>query len=123
MTQKENFTKYEIARISGARALQISMNAPLLLKVSKEELEEINYDPLKIADMEFKEGVLPISIRRPLPKKIEGELKKEKGEKGEKDKVKKEEQEEKEIQDSGEIMDLAKSDEEIDEESKNSGQK
>ena len=35
------FTKYEKARILGARALQISMYAPVLLKLSKEELEEI----------------------------------------------------------------------------------
>ena len=29
----EDFSKYEISRILGARALQISMNAPLLIKI------------------------------------------------------------------------------------------
>ena len=35
------FTKYERARILGARALQIAMNAPLLVKISKDDLEKI----------------------------------------------------------------------------------
>ena len=33
---KENYTKYEKARMIGARALQLAMGAPLLLKLSKE---------------------------------------------------------------------------------------
>ena len=35
----EQFTKYEIARIIGARALQIAMDAPLLLKISEQLLD------------------------------------------------------------------------------------
>jgi len=35
------YTKYEKARIIGARALQISMNAPLLIKITQEDLEKI----------------------------------------------------------------------------------
>ncbi len=66
---KEQFTKYEIARIIGARALQIAMDAPLLVKISKDKLEEIRYDALKIAEYEFEEEVLPITIHRPTPKK------------------------------------------------------
>ncbi len=69
------FTKYEKARILGARALQISMDAPVLLKLSKEELDSINYDSLKIAQEELKRGVLPISITRPLPEKKDSKLK------------------------------------------------
>lgn len=65
------FTKYEIARILGARALQVSMNAPILIKMSKEDLEQINFDPLKIAEIEFYAGVLPITVKRPLPKRGE----------------------------------------------------
>lgn len=71
---EQQFTKYEIARIIGARALQIAMDAPLLLKVSKEKLKEIRYDALKIADLELKEGVLPIAISRPTPKKSKERL-------------------------------------------------
>ncbi len=65
----EKFTKYEIARIIGARALQIAMDAPLLLKISDEELKQIKYDALKIAERELEEGVLPITIHRPTPRK------------------------------------------------------
>ena len=68
-----NYTKYEEARILGARALQLAMNAPPLLKLSKDQLEELNYDPLKIAELEFRENVLPITVRRPLPQKYEAE--------------------------------------------------
>jgi DNA-directed RNA polymerase subunit K/omega len=76
MTAKlhETFTKYEIARIIGARALQIAMDAPVLLKITKEELNAMRFDPLKIAEREFEGDVLPISVYRPLPKKRIGKL-------------------------------------------------
>ncbi|MEM2954353.1 MAG: DNA-directed RNA polymerase subunit K [Candidatus Nanoarchaeia archaeon] len=64
--QKPIYTKYEIARIIGARALQLAMGAPLLIK-----RPENVYDTTEIARLEFEEGVLPISIRRPKPKKLE----------------------------------------------------
>jgi len=67
----ETYTKYEKARILGARALQLSMNAPILMNISKEKLEEINFDPLKIAEIEFESGILPITIKRPFPRKEE----------------------------------------------------
>ena len=70
------FTKYEIARIVGARALQIAMDAPILLKISEKELEEINYNPIEIAKRELTSGVLPITVNRPLPKKKESKIKK-----------------------------------------------
>jgi len=69
MKTKESFTRYETARIIGARALQIAMDAPVLLKISKEELETMRYDPLSIAEREFEENVLPISVHRPLPRR------------------------------------------------------
>ncbi len=62
------YTVYEKARIIGARALQIAMGAPLLLSLNEEELEGLSYNPVSIARKEFDEGVIPISIRRPLPK-------------------------------------------------------
>ena len=60
-------TKYEKARIIGARALQIAMGAPLLFDLSEKELEKIHFSPIELAKREFKEGVLPITIKRPLP--------------------------------------------------------
>ena len=60
-------TKYERARMIGARALQISTGAPFLIKLGEEDLVKINYNPIEIAKMEFVKGVLPLAIRRPLP--------------------------------------------------------
>ncbi len=122
MIEKKDYTKYEIARILGARALQIAMDAPLLLKISEKKLKEIRYDPLQIAELEFEKDVLPITIERPFPKRIEQKLKREKeiGKKEEIEKIKKEKKEEEEIKESGEIMELAKSDEELEKEKKES---
>lgn len=61
------YTKYEKARIIGSRALQISMGAPFLIKLNDEALEDINYNPIEVAKLEFKEKVIPISIKRILP--------------------------------------------------------
>jgi len=130
---KEKFTRYEIARILGARSLQLAMDAPVLLKLSKGEEEELNYDTLKIAEKELEAAVLPITVRRPLPKKAEKTIKKlseeelkeklekqvveEKKEIKEEVKVGPEEiKEEKEIEESGEIMEMAKPEDEIEEE-------
>jgi len=111
------FTKYEIARILGARALQLSMNAPILLKIDKKEIEEMNYDSIKIAEKELNEDVLPISVKRPMPERKQKPLKKQKREeKPQEEKEKKiddkeieekEEEEEQEIKAEGEIMELA----------------
>ena len=54
-------TKYERARILGARALQISKNAPLCLDAEGET------DPYKIAEKELQERKIPFIIRRYLP--------------------------------------------------------
>ncbi|GAB4815438.1 hypothetical protein N2152v2_002484 [Parachlorella kessleri] len=65
-TQKESITtryltKYEKARVLGTRALQISMNAPVMVDVGNET------DPLEIAYKELREKVIPFTIRRYLP--------------------------------------------------------
>ena len=111
---KEEYTKYERARILGARALQIAMDAPLLLKIEKEKLEEIRFDPLRIAEMEFDSDVLPISVKRPFPQRTEVGLKREKDvEKKNEEEIEK--KEEKEIKETGEIMELAKPEDEAEE--------
>ena len=63
---KEEYTKYEKARMIGSRALQLSMGAPFLIKMDKEDLEKVRFDPIEIAILEFAEGVLPITVRRPV---------------------------------------------------------
>ena len=62
-----NLTKYEKARIIGARALQLASGAPFILKLNEEDLRKINFNPIEIAKMELKEGILPITIKRPMP--------------------------------------------------------
>ena len=55
-------TRYEKARIVGARALQISFGAPILVD------KPINMiDPIKIAMLELKLKILPLTIRRDNP--------------------------------------------------------
>uniref|UniRef100_A0A6T8PCF3 Uncharacterized protein n=1 Tax=Hemiselmis andersenii TaxID=464988 RepID=A0A6T8PCF3_HEMAN len=54
-------TKYERARIIGTRALQISMNAPVMVDVGKDT------DPMKIAMLELAARKIPFIIRRTLP--------------------------------------------------------
>ncbi|UZJ51055.1 hypothetical protein CBS101457_000375 [Exobasidium rhododendri] len=54
-------TKYERARILGTRALQISMNAPVLVLVEGET------DPLQIAMKELAAKKIPLIVRRTLP--------------------------------------------------------
>ena len=63
----EEFTKYERARILGSRALQIAMGAPILIKLTDKDLEDLRYNPIEIAEKEFDQGVIPITVRRPFP--------------------------------------------------------
>ena len=58
------YTKYEHARIIGARALQISQGAPFMIKLSEKDLEKIGYSPLEIAKLEFKEDLIPITTKK-----------------------------------------------------------
>lgn len=55
----EELNKYEKARIIGARALQISLGAPVLIQVSKGVT-----DPLEIARMEIGKDAIPIAVKR-----------------------------------------------------------
>ena len=115
MVEKQEFTKYERARVIGARGLQISMDAPLLKDIKKVELEGINYDPLRIAEAELDSGVLPISVNKPMPEKKEEDLEKIKVEEpklSDEEKIKVEAQEEKDISEGGEMMELANAEEE-----------
>ena len=103
-----DLTQYERARILGARALQIAMNAPLLVKINKEDLEKIKFDALRIAEIELDSGILPISVKRPMPKKKEEKLRRVREIKITDKKIEEKEiQEEEEIAKEGEIMALA----------------
>ncbi|MCL5804477.1 MAG: DNA-directed RNA polymerase subunit K [Thermoplasmataceae archaeon] len=52
-------TKFERARIIGARALQISMGAPVIIDVPKGMI-----DPVDIAMLEYENNLIPITIKR-----------------------------------------------------------
>ena len=65
---EKKFTRFEKARLLGSRALQISMGAPFLVKISPKKLEEVHYNPVEIAKIEFEEGVIPLLVKRILPK-------------------------------------------------------
>ncbi len=53
----KKYTRFERARIIGARALQISMGAKPMVDVTPD------LDPIDIATMELKENVLPLDAR------------------------------------------------------------
>lgn len=54
----EELTRFEKARIIGARALQLSMGAKPLIDV-----EDV-LDPIDIATLELKKGLIPLDIRK-----------------------------------------------------------
>ena len=53
------YTRFESARIIGARALQISMGAPPILIEN-----ESSVDPMTIAVWEFENAKIPLTIQR-----------------------------------------------------------
>ena len=55
----KEYTRFEKARIIGARALQISMGAPTLIKLPKDVIA-----PIDIAMLEFKQDAIPITVKR-----------------------------------------------------------
>ena len=54
-----NYTRFERARILGARALQVSLGAPILIDIPPDLI-----DPVEISEREFAQGVIPITVRR-----------------------------------------------------------
>jgi len=61
MNQK--LSRFAFARLISARAIMLAMGAPPLIKLSKEELEKLKYNPIKIALLEYEKGVLPLIVR------------------------------------------------------------
>ena len=54
---RQRFSRYEKARILGARALQVSYGAPVLIDTDQTE-------PILIAAEEYDAGVLPFTVHR-----------------------------------------------------------
>lgn len=61
--KSKNISRFAVARLISARALMIAMGAPPLIRLSKEDLENIKYSPIKIALMEYEKGVLPLVVK------------------------------------------------------------
>lgn len=53
------YTRFEKARIIGARALQISMGSPILIDIPAGAV-----DPIEIAWLEFDGGAIPLTVKR-----------------------------------------------------------
>ena len=62
VTGPPTLTRFERARIMGARALQLSLGAPVFIKIPKNATSS-----LEIAMEELKQRVIPIVIKRTLP--------------------------------------------------------
>lgn len=57
---RDEFTRFEVARLVGARSLQIALGAPVLVKTDETS-------PIGISKEEFKQQIIPITIKRTLP--------------------------------------------------------
>ena len=62
LTGPPTLTRFERARIMGARALQLSLGAPVFIEIPKNATSS-----LEIAMEELKQRVIPIVIKRTLP--------------------------------------------------------
>ena len=58
---KDHLTRFEVARLVGARALQIALGAPILIKAEKITAS------IDLAKEEFRNKIIPITIKRTLP--------------------------------------------------------
>ncbi len=58
----KKYTRFERARVIGARAIQIELGAPVLI----EPPEDVS-DPIDIAKMELENDAIPMTIVRRLP--------------------------------------------------------
>jgi len=57
MSESQHFSRYEKARIIGARALQVAYGAPVLVDTDQTE-------PILIAAEEYDADALPFTVRR-----------------------------------------------------------
>ena len=59
MYPTNKLTRFERARIIGARSLQIAMGAPVLIDIPKDMI-----DPTEISILEFKKRAVPMTVVR-----------------------------------------------------------
>jgi DNA-directed RNA polymerase subunit K len=61
MWPRNYLTRFEVARLLGARSLQIALGAPIFVKAEK------SMTSIELAKAEFKEKIIPITIKREMP--------------------------------------------------------
>ena len=59
------YTRFEKARLIGARALQIAQGAPFMVDLSEKDLEAVRFNPIEIAKLEYAKGIIPMDVKRP----------------------------------------------------------
>lgn len=59
---KDEMSRYDKTRLISARAHQIADGSALKVELTEEELEKINYNPIKIAMIEFEKGLIDIQV-------------------------------------------------------------
>ncbi len=64
MSDEKTFTRFERARIIGARALQLSRGAPPLFETTEK-------DSIRIAEVEFDNGAIPLDVKRKMPPRLD----------------------------------------------------
>jgi len=61
--EENDYTRFEIARIIRARALQISLGAPVLMNIDSTK------SAFDIAKIEFDNSLIPLTVKRKMPRK------------------------------------------------------
>ncbi len=56
-SDKEPLSKYELSRIIGARALQLELGAPPLVKVPDKTI-----NPIEVSKLEFAQNAIPLHV-------------------------------------------------------------
>lgn len=59
---KEELSKFDKTRLIASRAHQIADGSPLKIDLSQEELEKINYNPIKIAMIELEKDLIDLKV-------------------------------------------------------------
>ena len=70
---RRKMTQLQNKMVSGGRGLQRRLEKEQAdgIREALKELEKVKYNPIEIATIEFDKGLLPITVKRPLPEKKE----------------------------------------------------
>jgi len=63
---REEMSKFDRTRLIAARAHQIADGSPIKIELTQEELEKINFNPIKIAMIEFEKDLIDLKVLKDL---------------------------------------------------------